>query len=246
MKATNWLLLAGSLVTTATFAQEGNLIDGRVRLLDGKVIPVEIVNRSTNESTLTDETGYYLVVAKEGDTLRFLSKLSATSDYIISKEDLKTGRVNILLSKPGQNLEEIVILKKDLGSDFLGMGERSKLSPAEINYRKNNTLTSATKTGGLGISIDAIVNLLSGKRKRDKQAIVYERLETAVNAFLEEYPKENLVKDLNIPKERVDAFLYYLVDQPDFRKVPIDESEGYKLFLAKHYNEFLDFMNIKD
>lgn len=244
MKSAKGLVLLAGLIATTAFAQEQKLVDGRARLLDGRSVPVNIENRRSNEHVAVDQTGYYMILAKAGDTLRFTSKYSVTSDYIVEKEDLKKGRVNVVLAKPGQSLEEIVIIKKDFGPDFFGKTAENTLTPAEAKFKRDNTLTSATATGGLGISIDALFNLFSGQRKKDKQAIVYEKLNLIVEDFKEKYPPALLSQDLSIPGDRVEAFLYYLAAQPDFQKVSVERSEGYQLFLAQHYDAFLAFVGL--
>ncbi|UVD79023.1 hypothetical protein NWE55_12950 [Myroides albus] len=245
MRSGKWLLVVATLMVSSTYAQKKAMIDGRARLLDGRSVPVTIENRSSKEIAVVDQTGYYMITAQKGDTLRFTSKFSVTSDYVVEKQDIKKGRVNVVLAKPGQNLEEIIIIKKDFGPDFFGKSDEQILSPAEANYSRRNTLTSATPSGGLGISVDALVNLFSGQRKKDKEAIVYERLEIIVKDFVEKYPKEDLTKDLSIPSEQVDAFLYYLAAQADIQKIPVDRSEGYQLLLAQYYDEFLIFTGLK-
>ncbi|MHC5202801.1 hypothetical protein ACYSNV_11495 [Myroides sp. LJL119] len=243
MKASIWLVAIVGLSGISGFSQERITLDGRIRLYDGTTQEVLVVNRQTKQEVQSDITGYYMIPVQSGDTLRFSGKYTATSDYVVLPQDITQARVNVVLSKPGQNLEEIVIVKKDFGPDFFDLGDRQKLTNAEINFKTNNTLTSATPTGGLGINIGAVVNLFSGKRKADKQAIAYEKMQLKVTEFLEQYPKSDLIKDLRMNPDYVDAFLIYLVNQPDFMQVPVAQNEGYRLYLAGHYDGFIELIN---
>lgn len=242
MRKTYILFLLGSLFSVSVNAQNAKLLDGRIRTLDNNVVGVAIENLANKEKTGADTAGYFMIDTKVGDTIRFQSKGYVTVNYIIGQEDLDQNRLNIVLARKNQNLEEIIITRKDMGNDYFDLGLKKEMSPAEKMFSANNTLTSATETGGLGISIDAFVNLLSGKRKKDKAAVKYERLEKSVGEFEALYPKEDLVTDLSIPTERVDGFLYYLVVQPDYDLGKVARTPLYQMILAKQYSEFLIFI----
>lgn len=241
MKLHNWLLGCGLLISGITMAQQSTLIDGRVRMLDGSIIPVVITNVSKHFNTTSDLTGYYNINASVGDTLRFNSSQSAVGIFIMTKEDIASARVNVVLSKPGQNLEEIVILTKEIGPEFFGLSDAAKLTDAQRQYRAHNTLTSATTQGNVGISLEAIGNLFNGKRKAGKQAIEMERLDLKVNDFLYVYPAGKLIENLSIDQDQVFNFLYYLVEQPSYDVTKVSMSPEYQLYLAQNYTEFLAY-----
>lgn len=238
------LILLGTLFSVSMYGQNVKMLDGRVRTLDNKVVGVMIENKNSKAKTVTDQSGYFMVDTQVGDTIKFQSKGYIILNYIIGQDDMDQNRLNIVLAKKEQSLEEIVITRKDMGNDYFDLGLVKELSPAEKRYSTNNTLTSATESGALGISIDAFVNLLSGKRKQDKQAVVLERLLKNVSDFEAVYPKEDLVSDLNIPVDTVDAFLYYLVSQPDYNVLEVAKTVEYQIFLAKQYSEFLTFIGL--
>ncbi|MHC5310419.1 hypothetical protein ACYSNM_10230 [Myroides sp. LJL116] len=242
MKQVNWLIAIMGLFTITSVAQQRSSIDGRIRLFDGTTTLVEVFNKQTKEKINSDVTGYYMINAAVGDTLRFSSAKSTVSHYVVGPEDLTQGRVNVVLVKKGQSLEEIVIIKKDFGPNFFDLTPQQKLSQAELNYKVNNTLTTAMPNGNVGINIGALINLFNGKRKADKQAIAYEKMELMINNLVDVYPREELVQELNMPEEFLEGFLVYLVNQPDFAQIPITHDPGYLLYLAGHYEGFLDFI----
>ncbi|MGS4344835.1 hypothetical protein ACKUSY_04345 [Myroides odoratus] len=225
----------------SAYAQRPTLIDGRVRLYNGQIIPVSIENKNTKEKTQSDQTGYFLIQTHLGDTLRFSSDYSATMLYVIDEGDLQTKRITPVLVKPGQKLEEIVIVKKEFGEGEMEFGGK-KLTPAEKRYNKNNRVFMSTSDLKMGITIDGIINRLNGTRKRDLQMIEYERIEMNMTSFYKQYPREELMKDLGIPEYHVDAFVIYFVSQPDTDKIKVDQSEGYQILLAQYYDEFLTFI----
>ncbi|MBB1139714.1 hypothetical protein [Myroides sp. WP-1] len=225
----------------SSYAQRPTLIDGRVRLYNGQIIPVKIENKNTKEQTQADQTGYFLIQTSLGDTLRFTSDYSATMLYVIDEGDLQTKRITPVLIKPGQNLEEIVIVKKEFGQGEMEFGGK-KMTPAEKRYNRNNRVFSATNDLKMGISIEGIINRLNGTRKRDLKLLEYERIETNMTSFYKQYPREELMKDLGIPEYHVDAFVIYFVTQPETDKIKVDQSEGYQILLAQYYDEFLTFI----
>ncbi|MGG5507371.1 MULTISPECIES: hypothetical protein [unclassified Myroides] len=224
-----------------SYEQRPTLIDGRVRLYNGQIIPVKIENKNTKEQTQADQTGYFLIQTSLGDTLRFTSEYSATMLYVIDEGDLQTKRITPVLIKPGQNLEEIVIVKKEFGQGEMEFGGK-KMTAAEKRYNRNNRIFSATNDLKMGISIEGIINRLNGRRKRDLKLLEYERIEMNMTSFYKQYPREELMKDLGIPEYHVDAFVIYFVSQPETEKIKVDQSEGYQILLAQYYDEFLTFM----
>ncbi|MGG5578180.1 hypothetical protein ACPDHL_12675 [Myroides sp. C15-4] len=234
-------LLSILCIGWSSYAQRATLIDGRVRLYNGQIVPVKIENTTTKEQTQADQTGYFLIQTQLGDTLRFTSDYSATMRYVIDEADLQTKRITPVLIKPGQNLEEIIIVKKEFGEGEMDFGGK-KMTAAEKRYNKNNRLFHATDELKMGISVDAIINRLSGKRKRDLKMLEYEKIDLAMSSFYKQYPREELMKDLGIPAYHVDAFVIYFVSQPETDKIKVDQSEGYQILLAQYYDEFLTFI----
>lgn len=57
MKPIYWLMSLGTLLSIGTYAQEPKLLDGRVRLYDGNVVPVTIENKRSKEVTKADGRG---------------------------------------------------------------------------------------------------------------------------------------------------------------------------------------------
>lgn len=245
MKAAYWLMSLGTLFFIEAFAQKPQLLDGRVRLYDGKIAPVTIKNKRSGELTKADNRGYFMVDAAIGDTIHFSDKKLASVNYVIGAEDLKASRFNVEMTKKGQALEEIVIVRKDFGDDFFEGVPNKGMTPAERKYKKNNTVFSSTSNYGMGISIDALVNMISGQKKKDKQEIVYEKLDMKVQKFYEDYSREELLEDMKVPADRIDAFLYYLVAQPSFEKVKVERTEGFQLYLAQEYTDFLGFIGLE-
>ncbi len=244
MKPAYWLMGVGCLFSLSAFAQEVKLIDGRARMYDGKIVSATIVNKKSNEVTKLDGRGYFMINSQVGDTIQFSNKKISPVDYVMTQEDFDLGRITVVLTKPGQTLEEVVILHKNFEDDLFEPGYGKKLTPAERRYKKNNTVFAATSNYGMGISLDAIGNLISGRKKKDKAAILYERLDIRIQEFVEEYPKDDLIADMKIPTERVDAFLYYVVAQPEYGKIKVERTEEYQLYLAKQYADFVGFLGL--
>lgn len=244
MKISYWILFFGGVFSLPCLAQQSNLLDGRVRLYDNRIVPVKIENKRSKEKINSDETGYFMIESQPGDTIRFVSKGLQTVNYVIGEDDLNAGRFNVMMVRPGQSLEEIVITRKDFGENFFEQGYTKDMTLMERQFNKDRTVFTAGENLGLGISIDGLISLLSGKKEKQKRALLYEELDIKTQAFLEEYPKELLMQDLSISPDYVDAFLYYLVAQPDFDKIKVERNEGYQLYLAQQYDDFLKFVGL--
>ncbi|MDR0227979.1 MAG: hypothetical protein LBI72_02825 [Flavobacteriaceae bacterium] len=245
MKKAYWYMMLSGVLSVTTYGQNTKKIDGRIRSFDGRVVDTSILNKTTKETTHSDKTGYFMLSSQKGDTIRFQSKGFTIVNYIIGEEDIKSGRVNVIMTKKEQNLEEIIITKKDFGKDFFEQGYTKNLSDAEKRYNQSNTVFSAGNNLGLGISLDAFLSAISGKRKKQKAAIVYEKMVKDVNEIADIYSKELIAEDLKIPMERIEPFLLYFVSQPDYNKLKVERSESYQLFLAHYYDEFLKVLKLE-
>ncbi len=225
-----------------SYAQSPELIDGRVRGVNGEDVKVQIENGRSGKKVNSDSTGFFSIVVEEGDILNFSASGLEPKIYIINKTDLENGSISVYLSRPNESLEEIVISKKLFADGAFGEGIKT-YTPAQRKYRSASTsLFRITEGEPTKIGLDPIFNILNGKKKRLKKAMLYEAQELASDTFYEYYSKEDLISKFNIPEDHVMSFVYFVVLQEDYKQVNLERSTKYDLFLAVLYERYLSFL----
>lgn len=202
------LFLTVILIFVFSFAkgQEGKVIHGKVVSRSKHLEGVYVSNINTGEALITEKGGYFKIKAKENDTLVFSGALFIGYRYQLDEEDFKRDLILIPMetNELVTQLDEIVITK--ITSESLGLipkGTR-RYTPAE------RRLYTAMTGSGL-ISVDAIVNWISGRTKMLKKALVYEKQEMRKDKLLNIVSENKLVHNYSIPQDYVVGFAYYLV-----------------------------------
>lgn len=198
------LIVFTMLIGLSAIGQTRQTIQGkivsRIRDLEG----VYIANTTTSSSTMSQSGGYFTIPAAIGDTLMFSGTSFIGYQHALTKEDLNRDIILIPLERNEfyTELDEIVITK--ITSESLGLIPEGtkRLSNSE------KRLYTATKGGGL-ISVDAIVNMISGRTKLLKQALAYEKQEIKKERILNHFEPEVLYRDFGIPLDYAQGFGYY-------------------------------------
>ncbi|WP_010253202.1 hypothetical protein [Myroides injenensis] len=242
MKVVVTLLLF--FMTSFLFAQERQMINGKVVSRSRELKDIYVSNLNTGDAVMTEKGGYFNLLAKDKDTLMFSGALFMAYRYELDQIDLERDIVLIPL-EPNElysQLDEIVITK--ITSESLGLIPRGtkRYTPME---RK---LYTATSGGGI-IPVSAIVNWISGRTKMLKKALKYEQQESRKDRLLRYFSEERLTKDYNIPSEYVVGFAYYaaiddqmesLLSSGAFEKERVESRLGELVF------KFLELINKKE
>lgn len=211
----NYFLILLILLSQIVFSQskENKKIYGKITAGQVPVDDIEVVNFSNATQTRTNAKGEFYIYARTGDVLILSGANLEHKRKTITKDEFNSGNVEIVMKPEVTELQEVVVEKSDEFSVVQGV---KKYTPAERKLR-----TASKPVGliqGLGISNDAILNFLSGRTKTLKKGVQVEReiarLEKLDNFFDEAYYTESL----DIPKDYVNGFKYYIVGDEEFSK----------------------------
>ncbi len=229
-----------TLFCSVMFAQKRILIDGRAKVYKSEAQVIYLKNLTTAEQTQSDLTGYFSIPVQEGDELSFWSVNIKTETIKITPEIMDAKKVEVMLLKNNQRLEEIVIDTKGNQVDPLGL-KMKKYSQAERQYRAESYFPLSFTSLGLG----PLINVFNGKRKMQRKMIDYEKDDVNFQYFKRFYTTDYLMKRLNMPKEYVDAFVYFVVSHPNFNIVEWSDKEGKDLDLANMAVQFKEENKLK-
>lgn len=169
---------------------------------------VNIINNTTQVSTVSDVNGMFSIAVKEGDVLVFSSVNLDPLKHRITAEDLNLDKIQIKMTAKEIELKEVVVNENpSITTENLGIvphGQKT-YTPAE---RKVYTATST--------SIDKILNKISGRTAMLKKEVVVEKKEMLFRK-LEYLFEENYYTDrLKIPVDDIKGFQLFCVDDAQF------------------------------
>jgi len=191
--------------------------DGRV-ILRGKVlyrnvnVPNENVINTTSEfATITNENGEYQIRVKAGDELVF-SALNYQIEIVkVTDEMIRNNRLVIEVNEKVTELQEVVVTP-DQQERFLAT--KNKILKEKFEYEIDrsteveNIALSQTERGIQdGLNFVGIYKALAKALRSDKAKEKAPMKMSEVMRLV--YDDQFFVMDLNVPQDKIDAFLYY-------------------------------------
>ncbi|WP_414000166.1 hypothetical protein ACMDB5_06330 [Flavobacterium sp. W1B] len=235
MKTNNTLLILLVFLCQISFGQIKEIeIHGKISVDSNSVEEVNVVNSTTSKSTVSDKNGGFSLFVKEGDVLIFSAVNLVTLRKRINTQDLSVDIVRVQMVVKSIVLNEVIINENpQITAENLGIipyGQK-KYTPAE---RK---LYTATSGGG----IDGLLNSISGRKKMIKKEIAVEKKEQALNKLEYLFDEKYYVEKLKIPKDYIQGFQYYCVEDKDFVAALNVKNKTLSMFLitilATKYNK---------
>ena len=197
------------------FVQTGisqKLCSGTILADDKLAEQVNIVNATTNKSTVSDSEGNFVISVAIGDVLVFSAVNLETKRKVISSDDLRDELVTVKMSRSITPLREVKVNENTAitaeNLRIIPKGQK-KYSPAERRVHE------ATTGGGI-VPLNPILNAISGRTTMLKKEVVAEkneRLLLRLDGWFEEKYYTNYLK---IPKDFIKGFHYFLIEDSDF------------------------------
>ncbi|KRB56573.1 carboxypeptidase-like regulatory domain-containing protein [Flavobacterium sp. Root186] len=169
---------------------------------------VNIINNTTQVSTISDAEGRFSIAVKEGDVLVFSAVNLEPYKRRISAEDLTVSLLVIKMTAKEIELKEVKVNDNyGITTENLGIvphGQKT-YTPAE---RKVYTATST--------SIDKILNKISGRTAMLKKEVNVEKKEMLFRKIEYLFEENYYTERLKIPVDDIKGFQLYCVDDAEF------------------------------
>ncbi|NAS29522.1 hypothetical protein GTQ40_00920 [Flavobacteriaceae bacterium R38] len=196
------------------------ILRGQV-LYRNSFIPNEnVVNITTQKATITNENGEFEIYVKSGDELVFTAVNYRIRSVTINDEILKNNRLVVEVREKVTELDEVVISPEDKQAFLQLKNEEFK----QFNYEEDasteikNTALSVSERGlqnGLNF-----VNIFKAIFKQKKNTDEPEKREIKLSAVLRQvYDDDFFTKDLNVPSNKINEFLYYCDEKRPSREL---------------------------
>jgi len=222
-----------------SFSQERELIQGKVIYRNINVPAANVINNTSQTSTITNDQGEFEIFAKEGDEIIFSSVQYIIRTVRVNDEILKNKRLIVQINQRVRELDEVVITPDDTDK-FLDLKQEQFKGfdyLADKSTKIENILTDNRQFVD-GLNFVNIFRLLStlvdSKSEEEKLSILPSealplileenffteilKLETfEVNDFLSQLDLDQEIKELIIKKNQF-ILIDYLLNKSDTYK----------------------------
>ena len=230
-----------------------NTFNGKIIANAGDIEGVYVVNTRTEVMAVTNVSGDFSIEAKVGDTLIFSSIQFKETRIVITEENFSDLNFTVKLNPVIHQLQEVIIKRYDnINAVALGIipGGQKSYTQAERRLQTAtglNATASAGSMAGGSVSVDPLLNFLSGRTAMLKKELAVEKKETFMRILENMFTIDHFVNRLKIPLEYVKGFEYYAVENDKFTAILNSKNKTSTEFLlgelAVKYKEILAIEN---
>ena len=225
------------------------IIHGKIIVESGNASGVNIINLVNEKSTISDNNGNFLILAKADDLLVFSSINLEYHRKIIEEEDLKSDVIIVKMTPKITQLEEVIVNKHpEINAVSLGISPKGikKYTPAERRLKAatsvDPTASVETMAGG-SFGLDPLINHLSGRTAMLKKELEVEKKELSLVLFASLFNDDFFTKKLKIQSDYIKGFQFYCVEDAKISNVLKTKNKTNIEFLlipvAKKYCELI-------
>lgn len=232
------------LFFTVGYAQdeERRLLRGQV-LYRNTIVPNEnVINATSEMATITNDRGEFAINVRKDDELVFTAVNYQIMIVKITDSILKNNRLVVEVNEKVTELDEVIVTP-DQQERFIEI--KNKILKEEYEYEidrstevENIAFSSAPTDFQNGLNFVGIYKALAKALKKDKEE---EKAPLKMSEVLRQvYEDEFFVKDLNLPQDKIDAFLFYCDTKMPAQSLLKKDNEFQLIdFLVTHSKTFL-------
>ncbi len=224
MKRITLLSFLFFLVANIIFGQNAisKNLKGKIIAASNDVEGVYIYNQTKKKAVISERNGIFEIYISLGDTLLFSSVTFKKASLLITKKEFESQLLLVELEIATNELEEVEVNKyKNLNAVSLGILEK----PAKVYTPAERRLKTAGKFKWYspllipvgGMSVDGLINSISGRTKILKEGISIEKKNFALEKLDYLFEDSYYITYLKIPEDYIDGFKYYIVENDEIR-----------------------------
>ncbi|UYW01239.1 hypothetical protein K5I29_12425 [Flavobacterium agricola] len=223
----------------ALYAQQNTRLKGIVSNHQNTLEQVLVTNRNNQNSSISNRLGKFSVAAQVNDTLVFTHTEHAPKQLIITAKNLEEDELLIILKPNFTLLDEVKINTKANVALELGILQK----PAKEYTKSERLLKAASEMevsttggvmgGGVGMSLDPIINAITGRTKMLKKVIEKEgnnRIFNRIKSNYDTYLQEELLLTQDATRH---AFISYLSGIENIDRYLFSANDEANLFYIK-------------
>lgn len=233
------------LLPLITWSQNDSIFKGKIVSESNSLDEIHIINVTKNTGVLSERGGYFKIFASINDTLMFSAVHLKGYQRVVVQKDFEKDLVFIPMEVYENQLTGVTLTKyKNINAESLGIvskGQR-RYSPAErkLVAAEQFKWYSPLLIPVGGMSVDGLINAISGRTNMLKKELVVERKELLQAKTSDYFTKEYIIETLKIPEDYVEGFLFYIVEDSRFvNEMKKDNKTMATFILGQLANEYL-------
>ena len=201
-------------------SQNDSIVKGKIIVETNDNDGITIVNISNKTNTISGNGGYFKIKAKINDTIMFSAIHLVGKKHVVTKKDFGKDLLFIKLEIYTRHIKEIMVTNADdITAESLGLVPKGqkKYTPAERRLKTAGDWAGNGVDGAL-LSLDPLINGLTGRTKQLKAELEVERKEFLQNKINANFDSEYIMNQLHIPEEYVEGYVFYIVEDAQLKE----------------------------
>ena len=206
------------------YNQDRELIQGKVIYRNINVVAANVINNTSQNTTITDDLGEFQIYAREGDEIIFSSVQYIIRTVRITDEIIKNKRLTVQINERIRELDEVVITP-DNTEKFLDLKEEEfkgfdYIADKSTRVQNNLTETRQLKNGVDFVNIFKLLKtIIDSKSEEEKESL----LASEVIPYL--FEDDFFTESLLLASSQIVDFLIYLDSRPNSVDILLEKNE---------------------
>lgn len=241
----NFLIAIFILISHFSYSQTHKLLRGKVMSERFLLQNVDVINKTKEINTKTNEKGEFILAADVNDSILFYDKDYQLKRIKLSFEDLETNNIIIAIDKKPEELKEVVIRKVNIDWKFDKKWEQIKRDEAAVYKQskqlKNPGVYDGTITNGMDfVKIGKMLfgDLFKGKKIKADNPEAFKEMVTT------NFDENFFTETLQLKKTEIDSFLTFCNFDPESKKIIQDKNSNSLILMNYLYEKSIEFKKI--
>ena len=206
------------------YNQDRELIQGKVIYRNINVVAANVINNTSQNTTITDDLGEFQIYAREGDEIIFSSVQYIIRTVRITDEIIKNKRLTVQINERIRELDEVVITP-DNTEKFLDLKEEEfkgfdYIADKSTRVQNNLTETRQLKNGVDFVNIFKLLKtIIDSKSEEEKESL----LASEVIPYL--FEDDFFTESLLLASSQIIDFLIYIDSRPNSVDILLEKNE---------------------
>ena len=206
------------------YNQDRELIQGKVIYRNINVVAANVINNTSQNTTITDDQGEFQIYAREGDEIIFSSVQYIIRTVRVTDEIIKNKRLTVQINERIQELDEVVITP-DNTEKFLDLKEEEFKGFDYIADKSTRVQNNLTETRELRYGVDFVnifkllKTIIDSKSEEEKESL----LASEVIPYL--FEDDFFTESLLLASSQIVDFLIYIDSRPNSVDILLEKNQ---------------------
>ncbi len=220
-------------------------LEGVVVSKSKDIAGVHVINITTEKATITNNKGFFSILASINDTLVFSAIQYKKTYVIVDQNNYAQNDFIIYLKDQVTELDEVILNKSTLiTAKSLGLPNAdAKVLPQ--SERLLHDADHGPMFGGLSVNFNKLLNAISGRTKMLKKRVARDQKYARSQAIRNSYTDSIFTTDLKIPALKIEEFMLFCETDENFNNISKAKNDFIVWdFLTKKSIEFKKIKNL--